>query len=454
MINTAQQLLNCPNCGSQFPAHIEQIIDMRQNPDAKFRLLSGQFNVVECPQCHNGIQVAAPLAYHDPEKQLLLIHVPMELNVHRDEQEKMIGQLTRAITDSLPQEQRKGYLLNPRNTLSLQGMIDTILEADGITKEMIAARQKKVELVENLMMTSPNQLENKVAELDQELDEDFFTMITATAEAALANGRQDVAQQILGLRNRLMEYSSYGQNLMANVERQEAAIADVTSDLNELGEEISHENLLELAISYAENDDYLQAFVGLIRPVLDYNFFQNLSDQIENTDSEEDAALLSELRSRLLELVDEIDEQRKVILEQASDVLREIVSSNNIHQAIRENIPFINDVFLSVLEANIQAADERNDEEMLNRFQEVNQAIRELIREGTPPEIQFINDLLQAEDEVEARLMLVDQAPEYGEALLHTIDALIEDLQQRGNPPIVKRLEELRLEAEKVILAP
>lgn len=454
MINTAQQLLNCPNCGTQFPARIEQIIDLRQNPDAKFRLLSGQFNVVECPQCHNGIQVAAPLAYHDPEKELLLVHVPMELNINRDEQEKIIGQFTRSISDSLAPEQRKGYLLNPRSTMTIQGMIDTVLEADGITKEMIAARQRKVELVEQLMMTPPDRLEKKVAELDEQLDEDFFTMITATAEAAIANGRQDVAQQVLGLRSMLMEYSSYGQELLADAERQEAVIADVTNDLNKLGEEITHETLLDLASSYGESDDYLQAFVGLIRPVLDYAFFQHLTDQIENANSEKTQLALTGLRSRLLELVDEIDEQRKAILEQASEILGDIVGSEDINLAVRENLPFINDVFLSVLEANLQAAEERDDQELFQRFQAVNHAIRELIREGTPPEIQFINDLLQAEDDMEARLLLVDHAAEYGEALLDTIDALIDDLQSRGNVPIIKRLEELREEAEKVILAP
>ena len=41
-------------------------------------------------------------------------------------------------------------MLNPRRTFTMQGMIDTILQEDGITKEMLEERRKKLELVQTL----------------------------------------------------------------------------------------------------------------------------------------------------------------------------------------------------------------------------------------------------------------------------------------------------------------
>jgi hypothetical protein len=44
----------------------------------------------------------------------------------------------------LPQEQRKAYLLRPQSMFTFQTMIEKILEADGITKQMIEDQQNRL----------------------------------------------------------------------------------------------------------------------------------------------------------------------------------------------------------------------------------------------------------------------------------------------------------------------
>ena len=143
--------INCPNCRQPVVADIEQIFDLNKDPTAKQRLLSGAVNQIACPHC--GFQGAAStiIVYHDPDKELLLTYSPAELGLAHDEQERRLGTLINRVVDDLSQEKRKGYLLQPQTMLTLQGLVEHVLEADGITKEMIEAQQKRINLIQRLV---------------------------------------------------------------------------------------------------------------------------------------------------------------------------------------------------------------------------------------------------------------------------------------------------------------
>ena len=55
----------------------------------------------------------------------------------------LIGKMINQVTESLPPEQRKAYLFQPQTTLTMQGMLERILEADGISKEEIEAQRAR-----------------------------------------------------------------------------------------------------------------------------------------------------------------------------------------------------------------------------------------------------------------------------------------------------------------------
>ncbi|MFP3855195.1 MAG: CpXC domain-containing protein, partial [Anaerolineales bacterium] len=202
--------IRCPNCQTPIQASIEQIIDVGQDPSAKARLLSGSLNQVACPQCGYQGQLATPLVYHDPEKELLLTYMPAEVGMNKDEQEKLIGRLINQIVDRLPQEERKAYLLQPKSVLTLQGMVEQILEADGITKEDIEAQQEKLRLFEQLMRTPEDDLEQFVQEHDDELDQEFFQL----ASLALQSAEDPQSRQAAGQRlEAALRLSGVGQQI-------------------------------------------------------------------------------------------------------------------------------------------------------------------------------------------------------------------------------------------------
>jgi hypothetical protein len=67
-------------------ADVQQLFDAGEDPSAKSRLLSGMANFVQCGVCGYQGALATPIIYHDPEKELLLTHVPPEVGLPRDEQ--------------------------------------------------------------------------------------------------------------------------------------------------------------------------------------------------------------------------------------------------------------------------------------------------------------------------------------------------------------------------------
>jgi hypothetical protein len=109
-----------------------QVIDVGREPALKAALLSGRLT-----------NLAAPFIYHDPAKQLALVLMPMELNLNDLEQQRVIGQLTQVVMRGLPEDAPRAYLLQPKVFFSLQSLIEAILEADGVTPEMLRAQRAR-----------------------------------------------------------------------------------------------------------------------------------------------------------------------------------------------------------------------------------------------------------------------------------------------------------------------
>jgi CpXC protein len=444
--------ITCPNCRQPFSAVLEQIIDAGRDPQAKARLLAGRTNLVTCPNCGYQSMLSTPMVYHDPNKQLLILYIPMELGLPQKEQERLVGSLTNAVMSSLPAEQRKGYLFTPKTALSMQGLVETILEADGVTKEMLEEQRQKMRLVETFLQVDPEQLPELVQQHDDKLDAEFFSMLAATAETAIASGRRDVAEHVLGLRDRLLELSSTGQELLQKAADQESRIQEVANALNALGENATQEDFVNLTLQLADigDDETLQVLVGLARPVMDYQFFRILSERIEQAEGEEKERLLA-IRDRLLDLTGAVDKQNEAVLKQAADTLRAIANSSDIEAAIRSRLELLDDTFLAVLSANIQNAEQNKDLMTAARLKTIFEKVVAILQESAPPVIKFINELMQYQDADEARQKLTERAHEFGPELVQWMDMLREDLAARGNNMALERLGQLRDEAVQVL---
>ena len=278
--------VTCPNCNQPLPAQLDQIIDVGRDPSAKVRFLNGDIHNLTCQQCGFRFSIAMPLLYHDPNKELLLVHVPMELNLQQAERERLIGDLLNNLMKQIPNEQRRGYMLQPTTALTIQGMIEQILSADGVTPEMLEAQRKAMRLIQTLLQTEDDALPALVEEHDVEINIQTFEIMTGIAENALQEGRQNVAQHVLSVRDRLIELSTAGQEAVEIAAAQEQAVEEVIEALEGLGETPTLEDFVALVVSFADDDHQIQAVVGLQRPALGYEFFQELTKHIDQAGGE------------------------------------------------------------------------------------------------------------------------------------------------------------------------
>ena len=384
--------VNCPNCRQPIQAEVEQLFDLNVDPAAKQRLLSGTVNFVQCPFCGFQGNLATPVIYHDPEKELLLTFIPPEINLPRDEQERLIGGLINRVVNDLPQEKRKRYLFSPQANLTFQGMIERILEADGITREMIEAQQKKLSLIQRLATASDESVRNEIVGSEDELiDNEFFALLSRLIEAALASGDQAAAKQLSDLQKGLLATTTYGRELQAQSKEIEAAI----SDLRAAGEGLTREKMLDLLLE-APSETRLQALVSLARGVLDYSFFQLLSERIDRARGDGRNRLV-ELRTQLLQMTEEIDKQIQAHIQQVHQAIEMISQAEDVTGAMEQNLAVVDEYFVRELEKFRADARQAGD---LERSAKLNQMM-EVIEQASagPPELALIEEYLDIEDD-------------------------------------------------------
>ena len=426
--------IQCPQCKAPTQASLEQLIDVSNEPAAKARLLANAHNRVQCQVCGYEGQLAAPLVYHDQEKELLLTFVPPELGMKKDDQERTIGRLINSVMDRLPAEERKGYLLTPVPMLTKQSLIERILEADGITREQIEAQRERMRVFEQMMSAPEDQLTQFVAEHDKLIDATFLQLANISIQSIGDQRVREFAGQQLA---RAVEFSTLGKEIKA----QEEALRAAAKSLQDAGTELTQEKLLEFVLD-APDENRVAALVRLARPGFDYTFFQLLSTRIDEAKGKE-RERLTELRTRILEQTEELDEIQKENLALVSGRLQAVLEAEDMDQALIQTLPYVDDLFLSVLQASLQAAVERGDKEASEKLQEIDRRLSEMIRDALPPGLRLVQELLEEKDLAKARKLLESSEDKIDEQLLGGLPSAIQRIEGAGETEKAEELKEL-----------
>src|SRR5215216_2074388 len=424
-----QTQIACPRCRQMITANIEQLFDATQDPQAKQRLLGGVSNTARCPHCGYQGRLATPIVYHDNDKELLLTFFPPELAMPLNEQERMIGPLIKQVTDRLPPEKRKGYLLNPIPNLTYESMIQPILAKDGITPEMLKEQQDRVQLVERLLQATSQDVRSEIIKQNLNLfDEQFFALFSRLAQSAAGSGQEPVARAMVDLQNQLLEETEFGRNLKESVGELEAA----TKVLQEVGQGLTREKLLDIVLQ-SPNDARVRAFATIARGGMDYQFFQLLSDRIDKASGDEKARLES-VREKLLDYTNEVDKQIEARYKQAQDFVDSLLAQEDIVKAVRDNLNNFTQDAVDVVNQMLRQASEKNDYTRMGKLQKMVEVLREV---STPPEVAFIEQLLDAPDEMALNQMLEENKDlindQFMEALIGLV-AQVDQASEQGNP--------------------
>lgn len=439
---------SCPRCKTPVAVDVEQVFDLNSDPQAKQRLLSGQVNVIHCPNCGYDGMLGTPIIYHDPEKEFLFTFVPSEMGLAVNEQERLIGPLINQVVNRLPLEKRKAYILRPQTMLTFQTMVEKILEGDGISRQMIDDQQKRLALLQRLLSIPTAESRLEVIKQEESLiNEDFFNMFARLMEATLAQGDEHSAQALASLQQELVENTTVGHKIQEQ-SREAQDVIKVLQDASKDG--LTREKLVDIFVDAADSDIKLSTITSLVRAGMDYTFFQLLTERIDASPDDKKPGLEA-MREKLLGYIQELDNQRQLQMGQTRKLLDAILASPNPQEALKENFAHVDEYFVELVEQELANARAAAD---LNRSANL-QKIKTVLEEASapPPELAFIEQLLELEN-YDQRLELMQSkveliTPEFTQML----GGLVAQTEAQHQPDdLVARLKEINRIAIRIMM--
>jgi hypothetical protein len=420
---------SCPRCHQPIVADIQQLFDTTTDPTAKQRLLSHTTNVARCQSCGYEGLLSSPIVYHDAEKELLLTFFPPEAGLPVNEQEKQIGPLINQVVNALPVEKRKGYLFQPQTMFTYQTLIDRVLEADGITKEMLEAQQKRIGVIQKLI-TTPKP-EDRLDIIHQEtalVDGNFFAIFSTLAESAMMQGDDKSTQLLAVIQKELLQETEFGRELWAQNQEAQKAIKDL-QDASKDG--LTRERLLDI-LSEIKSESALTTVVSMTRTGLDYQFFQSLTERIDK-EKDDVKTHLSELREKLLKITREYDLELKKRMEAAEKLLNLILADKDLESAVNSHFPEMDEFFTQAIRMEFDKANQEGDLKKIELIQKVTSIIEKA--STPPPEVQLIQKLIDTKDETEQRKILEENSAMVTDELLQAINSIITEGETRNQSP-------------------
>jgi hypothetical protein len=172
----------------------------------------------------------------------------------------------------------------------------------------------------------------------------------------------------------------------------------------------------------APNEARLKAYVSLARNGMDYVFFQNLTEMIDKS-SGAPKAKLEDLREKLLKLVDEIDKQLESRYKQARELVEKILGQEDVAKATQDNLDAFTQDAVDVVQTSLRQASEKNDYARMGKLQKMLEILQ--AASAPPPEVAFIEKLLDATDETGIEKMLAANENIVNDAFMEALNGLV-----------------------------
>lgn len=435
---------SCPSCGQPMVAEIFQVVDGNKDQQIKEILLAGGLNLAQCQVCGFQGQLPVPLVYHDKEKELLLTFSPPDTKKTMEEKEAALAPLLKQVIDNLEPKDRKGYLFQPQAMLTMNNLVKNVLLADGITEEMIQDQQEKMKLLDALFNQNEEQIKKTILENNAIIDREFFAIFAEIAQRIIASKDEKSIEKIKTVQEILMSETEIGKEIMAETREIQAA----TESLEALGQNITRGSLLELVIN-APNLERVKALAGLVRPAMDYEFFQKFTEKIEAA-ALDDRKGMVEKRNLILKVTQEIDEQLRQRISSAVETINQIIENESVEEGLMKNIGLVDQFFVQALSDEINLAEEKKNEERKDKLVELFQIIQEL---STPPELKKIEELIAiSEDSKKLESALNELDPELTDNIISNLTSIISNYEEQAAQGEAENLDQLKDTLKKLKL--
>jgi hypothetical protein len=342
--------------------------------------------------------------------------------------------------DNTPQEQRKAYMLQPQTILTYQTFMENILETEGITKEMIARQREQSELLTKLAKADSDVRDFLIQENMNLLDEQFFAMLQQFIDYASQMNEEAQMVKLTNLRAKLMMSTPVGKE----IEKRQIALHGFSRDVKAQGGGVSADLLLKHILLNQDDDAIIDALVMTGQDALRYEFFKQFSDEIEKVEKEGDlvkAQRLTDIRTRLVAVYDEIREQSNRLLAEAAETLKMILEAPDMQTAVAENFQRLDDAFMYFLIQRINQAEEADNSEQAAQLRQIQEIIAATAEAQVPPEIRLLNQMLEAPTDAEREQILDENPQMVTEEMLQVLDMVQQQVEQQGQEAVLVNIK-------------
>jgi hypothetical protein len=208
-------------------------------------------------------------------------------------------------------------------------------------------------------------------------------------------------------------------------------------------------------LQQAEEGEVREALLTMGRSFLDYPFFQALTakiDEATKAGNKVEADRLVALRKEILATRDKIDAQVQAEVDSKLALLRELlgVPTNEIESALQKHLPEIDDLFFEILARNLQSAEQQGDAKASEHLQVIGDAAMRFVQSTQPPEIRFVNALVQAEYPNQTRELLERNKRVLVPEFIAWMENLTQDLRTDGRAAAADRLVQVIAQAREM----
>lgn len=437
--------VQCPNCGTTYTTPIFTIIDLGADPALKSPLLGGQINTAVCQSCGAAGQLSVPLMIHVPEENFLGVFAPQGGGINDAETQRIIGNLTQQLMRDLPQEERKGYMLQPQQFFDWTRMVEKLWGFEGVTPEMLRRQSDQSNLIQSLLRIGNDDTALKIAADRGKalIDRDFFTIIEQMAMSMSSQGQGQAAQGLMGLHEKLIGMTETGKEILAQRERVQNLVEQITP-------ETTRTDILDMMITAWPTEDGEEVVSTLtmgMGAALDYEFLMELTQRIEQAPTDEETESLSEMRDLILEIQGQQKQSQQAAVQQMQALLQEVLQSQDTEATLRQYAAAIDENFLALLSANIQSAQEKNAAAAIQRLTQVYNQAMTIFQEKLPPEVRLLQGLMATPDQAAAKKMLQENRSMISRELIETMSGLETQMRGAGRAEQADKLKSLRSQA-------
>lgn len=372
--------VSCPSCHSPIRVGIVSFIDADMFPQLKNILIGGRINSASCQSCGTPVMLAAPLVYHDANKQFCFVHIPQQIlaSAQATDMERYVGSITNALMQQLPPDAPRGYLLNPKRFLTMQTLVEAVLEGDGVTKEMLEAQRKRVDIISQLLeaMMQGDEALLKVLEANQaDMDEEFTATLNAFVEASHASGDPEGIQQLSALQSKIAQFVG--------------------------GENITQYNILIEKLLANDDADARTQLIKTHQEIIDYTFFDLITNRVNAAQDAGDTALadsINTMREHVLALYEEIQAGLEAAYIRAGALLDSVFGAEDMAAVLQEHLDQLDEVWDILVDGQRTMAERAGDQASAERLAQIIELTKTMKEAALTPEDRIVNALINSEN--------------------------------------------------------